>query len=144
MSSFRTAVTPSRRAGNRFISAVRRTLQKAFTDEAAKSGLTQAELARRLGVHRSIVTRELRGVENLTLRSVAELAFGMGRRAELTLVEPGIKLGTNMSYDIGGAGVTSPPGQVPAKTSSASVSVDSTATIAKGGNITSKVLVSDQ
>lgn len=95
MSSFQTAVTPSRRAGNRFISAVRRALQKALAEEAAKRGLTQAEVARKLGVNRSVVNRELRGVENLTLRSVAELAFGMGRRAELVLTEPAVRVGQN-------------------------------------------------
>lgn len=146
MTSFQTAVTPSRRAGNRFISAVRRALQKAFAEEASKRGLTQAELARRLGVNRSVVTRELRGVENLTLRSVAELAFGMGRRAELTLAEPVIKVGDNGGNVSDGVApvVVTPAGLSFAKASSAKRLVDGTATAAAGVSVKSKIVVSSQ
>jgi hypothetical protein len=101
MQSFQTRVTPNRRAGNRFIASVRRALQRAFDDEASKQGLTQAEVARRRGVNRSVVTRELRGVENLTLRSVAELAWAMGRRAELVLAEPVQQPGQNVALTKG-------------------------------------------
>jgi len=140
MSSFQTAVTPSRRAGNRFISAVRRTLQKAFAEEASKRGLTQAEIARRLGVNRSVITRELRGVENLTLRSVAELAHGMGRRAELVLTEPSLQVGANAPGHANQttALATGPSASGPTTGSHVSV-VD---TVIDGANVTSKVLVS--
>ncbi len=43
-------------------------------------GLTQAEVARRLGKSRSFVCEALGGDRNLTLRTVAELADAMGQR----------------------------------------------------------------
>ena len=107
MSLFQTGVGPSRRAGNRFISAVRRALQTAFAEEAKKNGLSQAELARRRGVNRSVVTRELRGVENMTLRSVAEAAWAMGRVAKLEIVAPAQPHGQNFIVAAPGSSVSS-------------------------------------
>lgn len=95
MTSFQISLTPSRRAATRFIGSVRRALQKALVDEGKKSGLTQAEVARRIGVHRSIINRELRGVENLSLGRVAELAWAMGRKPTLELVETAAPSGAN-------------------------------------------------
>jgi hypothetical protein len=95
MTSFQISLTPSRRAATRFIGGVRRALQKALVDEGKKSGLTQAEVARRIGVHRSIINRELRGVENLSLGRVAELAWAMGRKPILELVESAAPSGAN-------------------------------------------------
>lgn len=78
MPSFQIAVSPKRRAAVRFISDVRRALQRALIEAANSSGLTQAEIARRLEIDRSVVNRELRGAENLSLGRVAELAWAMG------------------------------------------------------------------
>jgi len=49
-----------------------------------KSGLSQAELARRLGVSRSEVTHRLRGERNITVRSLAQTLHVLGHRLELT------------------------------------------------------------
>lgn len=50
-----------------------------------EQGLTQADLARRLGRSRSIVSRQLSGAANLSLGKLAELAFAIGKRFEFTL-----------------------------------------------------------
>lgn len=79
MPSFRISVTPSRRAAARFIMSVRRTIQKALAEEEKKRGLKQTDIARAIGVHRSVINRELKGRKDITLGRVAELAWAMGR-----------------------------------------------------------------
>ena len=44
----------------------------------AKEGVTRAELARRLGRSKAYVTQVLRGSNNLTLRTLAELGTALG------------------------------------------------------------------
>lgn len=85
MTSFQISITPSRRAAARFVTAVRRALQKALAEEHGKSGLSQSELARQIGVNRSVISRELNGYNDLTLGRVAELAHAMGRIPEFSL-----------------------------------------------------------
>jgi DNA-binding transcriptional regulator LsrR (DeoR family) len=97
MTSFQTAVSPSQRAGARFIGLVRRTLQKALLEEAKRHNLTQAEVARRIGIDRSIVNRELRGVENLTIRRVGELVWAMNRVPEFRALERVLSAGSNQT-----------------------------------------------
>jgi hypothetical protein len=77
--SFQITISPSRRAAARFVVAVRRAVQKAYVEEQKASGLTQTAIARALGVHRSVINRELRGLKDITLGRVAELAWAMGR-----------------------------------------------------------------
>jgi transcriptional regulator with XRE-family HTH domain len=97
MTSFQISITPSRRAAGRFISEVRRKLQKALTDENAKSGLTQSDIARTIDVHRSVINRELRGYKDITLGRLAELAFAMGLKPRFELVSEEEEFGTNIS-----------------------------------------------
>lgn len=80
--SFQISVTPSRRAAARFIASVRRELLKALADEEAKgsNGIKQADIARAIGVNRSVVHRELRGHADITLGRLAELAWALGRK----------------------------------------------------------------
>jgi ribosome-binding protein aMBF1 (putative translation factor) len=57
----------------RFIERVHQAIQTAFVD----SGMSQNQLAKKLGVDRSIVNRRLLGHDNLTLKTVAELAWAL-------------------------------------------------------------------
>jgi plasmid maintenance system antidote protein VapI len=82
--SFQITLTPSRKAAARFVVAVRRALQRAYVEEQA-NGLTQTTIAKTIGVHRSVINRELRGAKDITLGRVAELASAMGRVATLEL-----------------------------------------------------------
>lgn len=88
MSSFQISVTPSRRVAARFIAHVRREIQKALAEEGARKGLTQSDLARGIGVHRSVISRELRGYKDLTLGRVGELAHALGREPTFSLQAP--------------------------------------------------------
>ena len=77
--SFQITISPSRRAAARFVTSVRRTIQKAYAEEQ-KNGLTQTAIAAAIGVHRSVINRELRGRKDITVGRVAELAWAMGRK----------------------------------------------------------------
>jgi plasmid maintenance system antidote protein VapI len=66
------------RRASRFITHVRAELQRAFVAEKSVRKITQQKVAELLGVNRSVVNRQLTGEENLTLRSVAELAWALG------------------------------------------------------------------
>ena len=87
MPSFQISITPSRREAARFVTRVRRSIQKALAEENKKNGLTQSDIARTIGVHRSVINREIRGYKDITLGRVAELAHAMGRKPVLELPE---------------------------------------------------------
>ena len=48
-------------------------------------GMTQADLAREMGVSRARVSQILRGNDNLTLKSIVAVAIGLDCRVELQL-----------------------------------------------------------
>jgi len=93
--SFQITISPSRKAAARFVTTVRRAIQKAYVEEQ-KSGLTQTAIARALGVHRSVINRELRGKKDLTLGRVAELAWAMGRSPSFALPKTVAILNSNL------------------------------------------------
>ena len=95
MPSFQISVIPSRRAAARFVAKVRRALQKALAEENAKSGISQSDIARTIGVHRSVISRELRGYNDLTLGRIAELAYALGRDPSFELLERTTQPGSN-------------------------------------------------
>jgi plasmid maintenance system antidote protein VapI len=88
MTSFRIGVTPSRRAAARFVAHVRRSLQRALVEERDLTGVNQSKIALSLDVHRSVISRELNGLQDITLGRVAELAWAMGREVDFKLVRP--------------------------------------------------------
>jgi transcriptional regulator with XRE-family HTH domain len=80
MPSFQITIIPSKRAAGRFISKVRRSIQKALAEEERETGISQSDIARAIGVNRSVVSREIRGHKDLTLSRVAEIAWALGRK----------------------------------------------------------------
>jgi plasmid maintenance system antidote protein VapI len=85
MTSFQLSVPANRKAASRFIDRVHRKLQKAF---ASKPHITQTQIAASLGVHRSVINRQLRGHQDMTVGRIGELAWALGLEAELVLLEP--------------------------------------------------------
>lgn len=106
MASFRITITPSQRAAGRFVSRVRRAIQKALAEETQKNGITQSDLARSIGVNRSVVCREIRGHKDMTLGRVAELAWALGRKPVFELPEQIVPHGNNQA-------ITTPSGTSP-------------------------------
>jgi transcriptional regulator with XRE-family HTH domain len=77
--SYQLKIDPHKQRVGRIVYAIRSELLRAFAEEHDKRGLTQAELARRLGVHRSVVTRLLNGEKTLTARRIASLIAAMDK-----------------------------------------------------------------
>jgi len=96
MPSFQIAVKPNRRAAARFVGQVRRAIQKAFKEENKKTGITQSDIARALGIHRSVINRELKGFKDITLGRVAELAWALGRKPSFNLDAQIVAIGQNV------------------------------------------------
>lgn len=95
MTLFRISITPPRRAAARFIARVRRSIQKAYIEEQRSKKITQSDIARSIGVHRSVINRELRGRKDITLGRVAELAWALGREISFDLQKPANRQGAN-------------------------------------------------
>jgi predicted XRE-type DNA-binding protein len=108
MTSFQITLSPSRRAAARYVSQVRRALQKALAEEQKASGLTQSQIARAVGVHRSVINREMKGQKDLTLGRVAEFAWAMGRKPVFDLIPNTNPHGSNLRSVLPPAGQAVP------------------------------------
>ena len=75
MTSFRISVSPQRRVAARFVDAVRRKLSAAY---AERPDVTQSAIADALGVHRSVINRQLRGQKDVIFAGVAEISWCLG------------------------------------------------------------------
>jgi hypothetical protein len=76
------------------VADVRRTLLKALADESER-GMTQSAIANTIGVHRSVINRELRGIKDITLGRVGEIAYALGRKPVIHLVRQDVPFGSN-------------------------------------------------
>ncbi|MCP1537785.1 helix-turn-helix domain-containing protein [Methylorubrum extorquens] len=86
-------------AGSSLILDTIREIQAAFAMEKKQHGLTQQSVAEKLGLkHRSIVSRWLRGNENLSLRTIGELAWALNKRAVIKF-EDSVCVGGNF-FDV--------------------------------------------
>lgn len=92
MGSFQITVSPSRRAAARLITDVRRQLNAVL---ASRDDLSQSEVGRRIGVHRSVINRELRGASDLTLGRLGELAWALGKKAVVSFEDPDPRVGNS-------------------------------------------------
>jgi transcriptional regulator with XRE-family HTH domain len=77
----------------KFISKLQSEIQRALVE----SGMTQQEVAERLGVDRSVVNRRLKGKANLTARSISDFAYVLDREVRLELVKSASLPSTNYS-----------------------------------------------
>lgn len=66
---------------------VRDVIVDTINERIEREGLTKATLAEKMGVNKSVVTRSLRGDQNLTLRTIADLCWALGVRPVFS-VEP--------------------------------------------------------
>lgn len=83
--SYQMHLTPRKRKVARFVSQVYGQIQQAFTDAAREEGMTQRKLAEKLGVDKSVLHRRLTGEANLTLRSIADLAWALDADLEFAV-----------------------------------------------------------
>ena len=96
MTFFRFDIDTRSRMAGRFIGRVRRELLKAIVEEK-HGGLTQQELARRLETRRSDINRQLSGEAEITLRSLADLAWALDREVTVELRRADGAVGQNIA-----------------------------------------------
>jgi transcriptional regulator with XRE-family HTH domain len=84
----------ARHAG-RFIGRVRGELLRALSQRKNADRLSQQVLAEKLGIQRSLINRQLTGEANLTLRSLADLAWAMDMEISFELKKPMAEAGQN-------------------------------------------------
>ena len=84
----------ARHAG-RFIGRVRGELLRALSERKSEAGFSQQGLARKLDTERALINRQLSGEANLTLRSLADLAWAMDLEISFELKKPLPKAGQN-------------------------------------------------
>ena len=95
MTFFRFDIGARSRTAGRLMGRVRRELLRAVTEEK-QAGLTQQELARRLESGRSNINRQLSGEAEITLRSLADLAWALDREITFELRRPDEAAGQNI------------------------------------------------
>lgn len=73
------------------VSKVESSLRDAYA-KLYDAGLeTQTSLAEKLGVNRSVVNRRLTGQQNMTLETVADMAWALGQCIEMEIYDPAEK-----------------------------------------------------
>lgn len=87
--SFQFEIDPKEEVATRLIADVGDKLQAAFSEEKDRRRMTLRTLAERLEVDRSHVHRCLSGFNNMTLRTLAEVAWALDREVEVSIVAPG-------------------------------------------------------
>jgi transcriptional regulator with XRE-family HTH domain len=95
VTSFHFDIGSRARNAGRFIGRVRNELLKALSERKQEGKFTQQELAKKLEIHRSLVNRQLSGESNLTLRSLADLAWAMDMEISFELRKPAMEAGQN-------------------------------------------------
>ena len=94
-----------RRTYVRLIGEIRHALNQALTEEQKARGLTKAGIAKILKKHKSFVTRKLAGTSNMTLETLADLAFALDRPVRISLPARSPTSGSNQTAPLR----TSPP-----------------------------------
>jgi len=85
MTSSDLSLTKRRRTFVRLIGEIQHALNSAYAEEHEIRGLTKSQIAREIGRDRSFVTRKLTGMSNMTLESLADLAYALNRPVKVTL-----------------------------------------------------------
>jgi transcriptional regulator with XRE-family HTH domain len=85
MKSVNAGTNKRRRTYTRLVGEIQHVLNQALTEEHAARGLTKAAMADTLGWHRSSITKLLSGTRNMTLETLADLAFALNRPVKVSL-----------------------------------------------------------
>jgi transcriptional regulator with XRE-family HTH domain len=95
VTSFHFDIGGRARNAGRFIGRVRGELLRALSERKSEGGLSQEALARKLDTERALINRQLSGESNLTLRSLADLAWAMDLEISFELKKPATEAGQN-------------------------------------------------
>ena len=89
MQSFNLEIDKRRRTYVRLIGEIQHALNQALTEEHTSRNLTKAQIATLLGKNKSFVTRKLSGSSNMTLETLADLAWALNRPVRVSLPSSG-------------------------------------------------------
>lgn len=95
MTSASARVDKRRRTYVRLIGEIHHALNQALSEEKAKRKLNKTEIGKILGVGRSAISKKFDGRHNLTLETLADLAYALDRPVKVTLPERIGVAGTN-------------------------------------------------
>lgn len=84
-----------RRTYVRLVGEIRHALNQALAEEGEKRGLTRAGIARLLGKNKSVITRKFAGTSNMTLETLADLAFALDRPVKVSMPAREVTAGSN-------------------------------------------------
>lgn len=84
MKSFSLNMSAKDRATGRFKSRVNRALVTAVISAKREKGLTQSQIADRMGVDKPTLSLIVNGRGNLTLKTIGEICWALGLRPEIT------------------------------------------------------------
>jgi transcriptional regulator with XRE-family HTH domain len=84
-----------RRAFVRLLGEIQHALLEALDEEHRNRGLTRADIAKLIGRNKSFVTRKLNGDSNMTLQTLADLAFALNRPVKVKLSSRAVAAGSN-------------------------------------------------
>lgn len=109
MKSSNPRLNKRRRTYVRLLGEIQHALLEALEEENQGRHLTRAEIARILGKSKSFVTRKLDGERNMTLQSLADLAFALDRPVKVALPSRKPPVGSNRVHTKVEAGTSKPP-----------------------------------
>jgi transcriptional regulator with XRE-family HTH domain len=83
--SCRREIHPRRVAYLRFLSQIHQALDEAMAGDLSQRRVTISAIAKKLGVNKSVLSRKLRGQSNLTIESIADIAWALDRDTAFSL-----------------------------------------------------------
>lgn len=104
---FRFDIGARARSASRLIGDVRSDIIRALVREKLSKGTTQQQLADKLGVSRAELNSRLAGKDELTLRSIADLAWALDKEIVFELKEPEAAAGQNYPAETSTAAIYS-------------------------------------
>jgi transcriptional regulator with XRE-family HTH domain len=95
MTSSKLKVDERRRSYVRLLGEINHALNGALAEENAKRGLTITKMAQLLKRSKSHISRKMNGSSNMTLETLADLAYALNRPVKVLLPERGQAANTN-------------------------------------------------
>ncbi len=94
MRSFHTKISPRRQVYLALAGEVESQLRDAYDERHRSHGVTQASIAKALGINRSAINHRLRGLVNMTIETLADMVWALGYAIKVVIYDPA-KVGDN-------------------------------------------------
>jgi hypothetical protein len=78
MNSFELEIDEQSRIGSEFMARVVNEIRRAVAAEKASRKITQQAIADKIGTSRAVINRQVQGLENLSVRRIAEILWAIG------------------------------------------------------------------